>query len=200
MAFAAEAIRQAIIERLEGGTGPVTVDAGTFKFGVFEGQPDAAKQSKAMQADVAAHRFDVKFSPLRNSEASTVGTNTARRIVEVDVTIPVWTHVKTTAQETERKAILAAIESDCEDAIQVLGYPSSLSATAASEATSIVSGLMLGPGAVSMPTFETLEADWAKQLIKSQIVGTLIVTVTALIVATGGGGSGNGFLWFFFGL
>lgn len=198
MAFEAEAIRQAIIERLEGAAGIVALDTGVFKFGVFEGQPDAAKQSKSMQAEVGAHRFDVEFSPLRNSEASNVGTNTARRIVEVDVRIPVWTHVKTTAQETERKTILAGIESDCESAIQALGYPNSLSATVAANSTNIVSGMMLGEGGIAMPTYRTVAADWGRQLIKSEIVGTLIVAVTALVISSGG--TGNGFLWFFFGM
>lgn len=199
MALQAANIRQTIIDVLESSVGNLQIDAGKFAFGVFEGQPTGAQQAKAVQSAVAAHRFDVVLSPLRNSDATNVAVNAVRRICELDITIPIWTHVKTTAQEDERKTILASIESDCEDAIQVLAHPSNLTESAAAGATNIVSGMMLGPGGQGAPQYRTVDADWKTQLVKSEIVGTLIVTVASLLLITSGS-TETAFLWFHFGL
>lgn len=199
MALNSANIRQAIIDVLESNVGTLQIDAGKFAFGVFDGQPTAAQQAKAVQTTIATHRFDVELGQLRNNEASTVGVNSTRRIADLDVRIPIWTHVGTTAQETERKAILATIASDCESAIQVLGHPSNLAQSAAAGETNIVSGMMLGPSGNGTPEYRAVSADWQKQLVQSEIVGTLIVTVLSLLFIADNNPL-NPFLWFFFGV
>lgn len=171
--------RTALIELLEGdiGTG-FTVTAGSFVFGVFEGQPDAAKRALATDRATADHRFDVEFSEVEDHPATPLSAKSSTRLVRVRTSIPIWTKTATTVEESARKALLASIESDCSTVIRALTYPGNLDATAASVSTNIVGGIMTAPGGTGSPTWAVENADWDSKLIKSRIDGEITVTIT----------------------
>ena len=173
MTLLAEPIRTVVIEVLE--------DAlpDTFAYGAFAGQPIEAQQAMARQTAIGAHWFDVELAAEEVHASSPVSALHSRRVMQVEVTIPIISHVPTTAQETERALILNAIASDADDAAQALSVPGALAATGAAVVTEIVSGLMFGPGRSGTPTWSLVTADWERQLIRSTISGSLVVVAEA---------------------
>ncbi len=172
--------RTAIRELLEGTLSSATVTAGMFGYGVFEGQPIQATQAMAVQTAIATHRFDVQFTAFSN-HATTHARRGSRRLVTAAVTIPMWTHVATTAQATDRSAVLAAIGEDMAAGMRALGYPNALEATSDDDATTIVGGLLHGPGGAGFPQWRVVNADWNAQLVRSEIVGSLILDATVTL-------------------
>lgn len=170
----AEHIRTAIAEVLEAAL------TATFKRGVFPGQPLQAQQSMSMQDTVGVHWFDVQIADEEPHASSPVSARDPRRVLQLSITIPVTSHVATTAQDAERALKLSAIASDCDDAAQALSEPGALDETDDGDATGIVSGLMFGPGRSGTPTWRLVQEDWGAQLVRSAIVGSLIVNVEAV--------------------
>ena len=180
MAINAANIRTSIIELLEGDIGSIrTLTAAEFKFGVFEGQSVTAQQAKTLDTSTGVHWFDVQLGSLTRHPASTHSALHSRRIARLDVTIPVWTRLSSTVQETQRKSDLANIESDLDDAVQALHYPDNLQQTAAAGATNIISGLLLGPGEqAGPPEWSLVELDWEDQLARHVIRGSALLNIS----------------------
>lgn len=173
MPYSAEPIRAAIREVMEAAL------TATFKYGTFAGQPIEAQQAMARQTAIGTHRFDVELATEEAHASSPVSARDPRRVLQVDVTIPLITHVATTAQETERALILNAIASDADDASQALSGPGALEQTEAAVATQIVSGMMFGPGRTGTPVWRVTREDWEQQLVRSEITGSLVVATEA---------------------
>lgn len=177
MAYNAANIRTAIKELAEGDIGTTRVmTSNVFLHGVFDGQPTGAQQAKAMHT--GTHRFDVELGDLEDHEASPISAKAPTRFARLSVTIPVVTHTPTTVDDAARRSVLADIESDCDDLIQALHFPANLDATAASGATNIVSGHLLGPDGTGEPTWVLDFADWGESLIRSQITAQATVEIT----------------------
>ncbi|HEX2677767.1 MAG TPA: hypothetical protein VHM19_14040, partial [Polyangiales bacterium] len=134
MAIDSAAIRAAIIAELEA--------SGSFGYGAFTGQPPQAIAAKLAQTGTATHWFDVVLRPTRRSPASNVSSGNSRRLMEIDVTIPIWSRYQTPVQSTTRATTIAAIVSACEEAAKDLSQPASL-ATGSGRATGIVGGCLL---------------------------------------------------------
>lgn len=169
--------RTMVIEIMDGTSGSDrTVTANLFGFGAFDGQPDMAKQ--AMSVHTYTHRFDVEFTELGDHEASPLSAKAGTRIVRLGVSIPIWTHTKTTVEETARRSTLASIESDAETAIQALHFRDNMSTTSGAVSTNIVGGLLSGPGGQGAPIWTLESAEWDLNLIKSRIDGEAVITIT----------------------
>lgn len=160
---------------LEGTLGAVrTVPRGRFKYGNFEGAPDTANHAKALTEE---HRFDVKVDNLRSHASTPVSNLGPSKRVSVDVTIDIWTKLRSTAQETERDEQRAKISTNAELAIQALTRPNNLLVDEHGIPTGIVSGLLFGPDLSSQPVHETVLEDWPKHMHRSRIRGTAVVTI-----------------------
>lgn len=173
MPYAAEATRTVIREVVEGAL------AATFKYGAFAGQPIEAQKAMAVQTAIGTHRFDVEIGEEAAHASSPISARDPRKVLRVDVTIPIISHVATPAQEADRALILNAIASDADDAVQALSLPGALNETESAEATWIVSGMMRGPGFSGSPTWRVTAEDWGNQLIRSAISGSIVVDTEA---------------------
>lgn len=180
MAINAANIRLAIEELLEGTIGSVrTVTAGVMSGAVFDGQPDAA--SKALSLSYR-HRFDVELTGFSDNEASPIGSSLSnRRLINLEVSIPIVSRLQSSVQESLRSTVLANVVSDADTAIQALHYAigsGALATTNAGGATTIIGGMLAGPNGIGSPTW-TLEAqDWDAQEVRSRIDARAIVRVT----------------------
>jgi hypothetical protein len=168
-------IYDAICEVVEGtiGESSVRVPLGTFKRGTFEGQQATAKQAAVLDG---THGFDVQMRGPSDHPATPVSALTTQPIQSFEVVIPIWTHVKSTAEGRERFETLAQIIADGDRACTALGYPHNLDTTQAGGDTNIVGGLMFGPGALKTPDFAIVEENWDAHWVRSQIIGSLIVS------------------------
>ena len=183
MAYSATAIRTTCIELLEGTIGTTrTVTAAKFKHGAFRGQPDQALIAKTIQTTTGRHWFDVVIGKLMNHPSTSVSATGNRRIGIIDVRFDLWTHLSTTAQESQRKTDLAAIESDADMAIQAMHFPDNVKQTSAAVVTNIVSGMLFGPGGNGAPVWQEDEQDWrGLQVLRSHIEATAILTITQAV-------------------
>ncbi len=170
------AIRKAIAGVLEGRQGSRGVTAGVFTSGVFDGQPTGAQQALSLSGP---HRFDVRIGNRRSNGATFVSSIGSHSLVDYDVTIEVTTRTATTAELCKRDDVLHAIESDCDDAIQALTFPGNLFFDEDGNATGIASGLLQSPTKFGAPAHRITSQDWEAQLIKSEIVGLITLTVEA---------------------
>lgn len=177
MSLATDNARTAIIELLEGTLPSDFVSAGLFAYGVFDGQPLQAQQAAAVQTGIATHRFDVRFTA-NTDHVSTPSRRGSKRLLTLGVSVAMWTHVATTAQEADRSTVLADIGDDAAAAMRALGFPHAIEATDDDAATGIVGGLLHGPGGNGFPRWRVVDADWNAQLIRSEIVGSLIIDAT----------------------
>lgn len=172
MSFAAANIETAIVEVLEGSGGSArTMTIGRFAYGAFDGQPLQAMQGKAIQTSTAQHRFDVALTKVADHESTNSGANSNRRVVEVAVRIDIFTHLKTTIQQTDRRATRAMVQSDADSAIQALGRANNISTTVAGLPTNIASGMLLDL------EWSIDDEDWKSQILRSHIDAKCIVAV-----------------------
>lgn len=172
MSYHAANIETAIVEVLEGSGGSVrTMTIGRFAYGVFDGQPLQAQQGKAIQTSSAQHRFDVALVKLNDHESTSIGSNSNRRVAELAIRIDIFTHLKTTIQQTDRRATRAMVQSDADSAIQALGRANNLSTTVAGLPTNIASGMLLDL------EWSIDEEDWKSQILRSHINAKAIVSV-----------------------
>ena len=177
MAYSAANIRTAIKELAQGSIGTTRVmTSNVFKYGAFDGQPVGATQAQAIHT--STHRFDVELGDLEDHEASPISAKAPTRYARLSISIPVWTHTPTTVDDAARRSMLAEIESDCDDLIQALHFRDNLGATAASGATNIISGQLLGPDGTGEPAWLLDFADWEQSLIRSQITAQATVAIT----------------------
>lgn len=182
MAFASAAIRQAVIDLAEGAiTGIRDLDSGVFRFGVFDGQPLPAMIAKGIQKHNARHWFDVSVSRARDHASTPVSAIGNRRNTFMTVTVDIWTHTATTAQEDKRKTLLAELESDCDDLIQALHYPGNLTDTQDGTTTGLIGGMLFGPGGSGAPEYVMVSADWKTQTIRSRIDASALVQVAQAV-------------------
>ena len=174
-------IRAAIKAVMTGTAGITrTVPPNMFEPGVFAGQPDQAQQAKTLDKRYY-HRFDVKLSALLPHAMSPLSSNGNYRLSTLPIEIPITTWLKTTAQEINRDDTLALIEGDADTAIQALWYRDNLLLSPSGEATNIVSGMMHGPEGKSCPTWELIDEDWGKHLLRSRIRGSVFVNITQAV-------------------
>ncbi len=179
MSIAAAAIRQSIKEVMQGQAGEVrTVDSSKFGYGVFDGQPTAAQQARAIQDADKTHRFDIKLGSYELQAASPLSSNAPTRNIRVPITIGVWTTLRSTAQEAERDEQRDAITADADEAIQALSYRGNLTQDSALRQTNIVSGLLQGPDGKGPPRWRLVSEDWKAHLLRSEITASAIVVVT----------------------
>jgi hypothetical protein len=171
-------IRTAIIELMEGDLGSARkLTADVFKFGAFEGQPVGAQQAHTIESTYT-HRFDVQLGASRPHKSTPQSTKASYRIEARPVTIRVFTHLSSSADEDARLDIRETIEQNCSDAIGVLAYPGNLTQTVAGDLTGLASGMLCGAEDGSgVPRLEQVSEDWKKQLHVCRIVGTAIVSV-----------------------
>lgn len=182
MAIESTAIRLAVKELLEGDIGSVrTMAATVMQYGVFEGQPTRAQIAKTLQTAVGDYWFDVELSRIADHPATPVSAKGNRRIVRVRIDVPIWSTLKTTAQESDRDTSMGDMPEEIEDAIQALHYPGNLTQTNAGDPTNIVSGMLLGPGGLGAPEWEITEVDWENHLLRSRISGECVVTITQAV-------------------
>lgn len=178
MAIAATAIRTCITELLEGSAGTIRVADGTFEYGAFDGQPDEAKLAKLRQNATGDHWFDIVIGDRRTHEAAAISNRTTNHVVELPITIEVWTGLATEVQESARSTLLSSIADDCEHAALVLAYPGNLTQTSAGVATGVIGGLMRSTGHDGYPSYELVEEDWKSRWVHSRIVGAVIVSAS----------------------
>ncbi len=172
MSYNAANIRDAIIELLDGTTSSIrAVTSATFAFGVFAGQPVAAQEALVTDTATGTHRFDVEFGPLTDHISTPSPSAATSRLARLQVSIPVWTKVATTVEESERRSRLAAIRDDCETAMQALGFPGNLRQTAAAGATNLAGGMMSGLA------WRIESEQWDRNLIISRIECECLVTI-----------------------
>ncbi|HEX2677768.1 MAG TPA: hypothetical protein VHM19_14045 [Polyangiales bacterium] len=174
MTIPAAAIRTAISEVLEGDLGTLRVPSDTFERGAFEGQPDAAKLALLRQTSTATHWFDVVLGEESTHGITSLSTRSTR-VVQVPVTIEVWTGLATEPQEDDRSALLSAIGDDLEDAARALAYWNSITATVASVSTAIVGGCMRGTDNAGAPDWTIEDENWQGRYVHSRIVGAVVV-------------------------
>ncbi len=166
-------------ELLEGDIGTTrTVTAAKFKYGVHDGMNALAQKGTAVQTATGRHWFDVELGALSNHSDGPVSANSNYRLGVVEVTIPIVSAVRSTAEATQRSTDLETIASDCDDAIQALHYRDNLKQTSAAAATNIISGIMLGPGGQGAPQWSVVEENWDGGLVRSEITGSVIVNIT----------------------
>lgn len=182
MSSQAALIRTALIELMEGSLGLVRrLPPGLFQFGVFDGQPTAAQQARAMDSRYQ-HQFDVLVSGARPHKSTPLSTKASYRTEARQVQLRITTHLSTTADQMARLEQREKIEQACADAIGVLSYPGNLSATRAGRATHVISGVLVGAEDGSgWPRYEVMSEDWKKQLHVCRISGVAIVTVAQAV-------------------
>jgi len=171
-------IANAVIALLEGVTGIVRrVPPDMFKFGAFEGQPEAALKAFAVDTRYA-HRFDVILGDW-DAHGSTPLSNTGPyRNTRLPITIDIWTALRSTSQAEARRAQRELIQADANTAVQALMYRNNLNTDANGTETGIISGLLMGPDASGLhPKWSTVNEDWIAQIHRSQIVGTALVKI-----------------------
>jgi len=175
MSHSTEHIRTAVIELLNGTTSSIRqMTAATFAFGVFEGQPDGAQRALIADTATGAHRFDVEVGRVSNHESSSPSFASTRRLVAVRVSIPVWTKVSTTIEQSDRRSRLASIRDDCDAAMQALAYPGNLRQTSGADDTNIASGCLTGL------TWRLERQLWDRGYIVSRIEGQALLRQTVL--------------------
>lgn len=182
MALDHAAIRTAIVEVAEGTKTSIRdLDCEVFRFGAFEGQPDAQQIAKLVQSHRARHWFNVTVGKTRSHASTSASNKGNRRLALFDVRIDIWTHTATVAQEERRKQILDQITEDCELLCQALAYPHNLDATTDGDATGISGGLLEGPGFNGDPEFTLVSEDWKRQIIRSRIDATAHVQIAQAV-------------------
>ncbi len=170
-------IRSAIRAVLEGDLGSVRVERGAFEHGVFAEMP-LEKMKTATKNCRSRHWFDIELGQDALSASSHI-SNTAGSSVDVlNVEIVVTTHMRGTLKDCERTEVLDYVLADRLSAQHALIQPGALERTVAGFDTIIVSGLMLGPGGEgSVPILSRPIEDWANNMVRSSIVGSLILNV-----------------------
>lgn len=182
MAIESKAIRTAIIELATGAIGTIRlVDDAVFAFGAFTGQPDPALLAKTVQEKKGRNWFNVTLGRVVSHAATSMSAKGDRRIVAMPVTLDIWTHVKTSAQEQARVDALDTLVSDADDLIQALHYPGNLTTTRQSVATTIIGGLLVGPGNSGAPVWSIVDEDWKRQVIHSRIEAAALVTISQAV-------------------
>lgn len=182
MSIRAPQVRTAITELLENTLTSIFVVTGRFKYGVFAGQPDAAKVALALQkqnSQAQTHWFDVEFHNFRDHESSPVGNIATKRITVTEINIPCWTKTATTVEESARDSMLERIADDGNSAAKALAWPNLIQQTDGGAATQIVGGLMMGPEGSGTPAWEVVEENWDLGLINHRIYGRIIQQVTS---------------------
>lgn len=182
MSSQATLIRTAIVQTMEGSLGSVRkLPMGLFGFGVFEGQPVAAQQARAMDVRYR-HQFDVVIGQSRPHRATPLSTKASYRIEARSITLRIVTHLSTTADELARLEQRERIEQAVSDAVGVLSYPNNLLATVAGHATGITSGMLVGgDDGTGWPRYEVVSEDWKRQLHTCRILGVAIVNVAQAV-------------------
>lgn len=182
MSSQATLVRTAIVQLLEGSLGGVRkLPMGLFSFGVFDGQPAAAQQTRALDPRYQ-HQFDVLVNSARPHKATPLSTKASYRIESRAIVIRIVTHLSTSADELARLEQRERIEQACTDAVSVLAYPGNLATTVAGEATMITSGVLCGAEDGSgWPRYEVVSEDWKRQLHTSRILGVAIVNVAQAV-------------------
>jgi hypothetical protein len=171
-------IRTAVRELLEGTIGTTrAVTSGVFRYGVFDGQPLQAQQAKTA-ITTYTHRFDVLIKSLSRHAATPSSNNASHRIARCAVEIPIWSHLKSTAQESERAEQREKIENDCDLAMQALCYRNNLAATSAAAATGIISGMLLGADGSGYPTWTVVDENWQRHMLRSVIRASAALVIT----------------------
>ena len=182
MAIESVAIRTAIIELATGAIGTIrNVDSAVFAFGAFTGQPDAALLAKTIKGATGHNWFNVTLGRVAPHASTSMSAKGNRRIVAMPVTLDIWTHTKTSAQEQVRVDVLNTLVSDIDDLIQALHYPSNLAATRLAVATTIIGGLLVGPGNSGAPVWSIVDEDWKRQVIHSRIEAAALVTISQAV-------------------
>lgn len=168
-------IRDALKGVIEGTLGSVrTVPRGRFRYGAFDGAPDAANHAQALTSE---HRYDVKIDNMRGNGSTPVSNMGPSKHARVDVTIDIWTRLGATVVDDERDAQRAKISSNAELAIQALTRAGNLTVDATGLPTGIVSGLLTGADNSPLPTHETVLEDWTKHMHHSRIRAAAIVVI-----------------------
>jgi len=178
MSSQAGLITRAIIELMQGSLGSVRkLPPMLFGYGVFDGQPNAAQQARAMDSRYR-HQFDVQLSSTRPHKATPFSNKANYRIDARVITLRVVTSLSVTSDEMARLEQRERVEQACSDAISALSYPGNLLFTVSGQATRIASGLLCGAEDGSgVPRYELVNEDWKKQLHISRITGVAIVNV-----------------------
>lgn len=174
MAIEAAAIRRSIVQVMEGSTGLIRPLPGVFRYGVFEGRQDSAKQARLVQTDTAAHWFDVRVGRVYPSP-SAAPTHSSSRLEQLAITVQVWSHLTTEVQESDRNSVLAAIGSDCEDACQALQRGNQLLEDDSGNETGIVGGCLAGV------SWQLMREDWQAKYLVSQLTGTCHVRAATVL-------------------
>jgi hypothetical protein len=181
--YSATSIRSAIRSLLEGELGAIrTLPPGTFKYGVFEGQPAGAVRAKTNDPSYA-HRFDCKIGGQRMHTSTPISAKSSYKTVAVPVSIDIFTGLQSTPLDDRRDAQRNAIEEDIQLAVQALEYPGNLTLDSNGNATGIVSGILMGPNGYGHPTAEVVSEDWKQLLHKSRISGAVVVVVDQRVSA-----------------
>lgn len=164
MSINAVAVRTAIIEAMEA--------AGSFAHGYFEGQPRQATSAKALQGEYV---FDVVLSPARRSPFSNVIAGNSRRLLTLDVRIPIVARLPTPAQGSSRRAVLAAVEAECGVAARALSQPGALSFTSDDTATGVIGGVLTDRDGRGEASYREVRQEGALNTLRFELLGALIV-------------------------
>lgn len=167
-------IRTAIIETIEA--------AGSFSYGAFTGMPDDALGAKTVQTSTAQHWFDVVLTPSRANASSNVVAGMRRRLIAIDIRIPVWSRLPTPVQESSRSSVVEDVAAECGTVARALAAPGALAETDAGSATGLVSGCMLGSDGRGTPDWMYMREDWERRVLRSEIRGSVTVRSTSSYV------------------
>jgi hypothetical protein len=182
MAFSSANIQTAIIELLEGTIGSIrTITAARLKYGVFNGQPDAAKQARLLQETTGAYWFDIEFDAHERHAGTPLSIRDSTAILKQDITIRIYKHLDSSVQESNRRADNAAIQTLMDDVVQVITFPSNLTQTAAAGATGIISGLLTGPGGAGHPRMTAPTFDWVNQILEGSVQAAALIEITQAV-------------------
>jgi len=181
-AFSKTNIRQMVEERLEGTStaGNRAMSAGVFQNNVHSGKRLSAKQALAMNTG-ATYSYDVKVGSLQNHEATPNSALANKRIAIAPVTITVWGKLATTVQDAQREADIEAMYAACEDAAQALAEPNTMTTTAGSAATGIITGRLGDASGAGTPVVEELVEDWDAGLMEQQITAGALLDITQAV-------------------
>ena len=122
---------------------------------------------------VSQPRFDIRIARRQSHEATPVQYMGSHRLEQLDIEIDVFHSFASNIQEDKRGTVRDQVQWDVEAAKQALQWPGNLSVTSSSNATGIISGMLVGVAS------QVILEDWDQRPPRSQsrITGTAILRV-----------------------
>jgi hypothetical protein len=166
MAYDHAAIVESINGLFEGSSGVArTLPSGVFQRSRFLGRDVKDKQAIALQAPKSTmYLFQVMIGALVEGPASPMSAMGSYELDEVEVFIAVIATVATVVAIGDPDAVIAALSSACQDAVQALKTPHNLD----EDTTGVVSGCL-----ERVRMIAPAQEDWDMKYVEAHITGIL---------------------------